>query len=171
MKVHTEPCTSLQLTAGYPTCHTHRCTSAGWSISYLEIFVWSVISCFDSHITELRDFSQFIKQLVLRSQCFSSCTLTAVSKESNSLFTHYVDKVIQYFWFGILLQFSYSDQVSSYGSGMYLNKPAAQAAGQTLPNATPQVGKIHTFSKIAVTFEPIQRFRCPPRFRISEKCQ
>jgi hypothetical protein len=28
---------------------------------------------------------------------------------------------------------------------------AAQAAGQTLPNATPSVGKIHPFSKIAVT--------------------
>ena len=41
---------------------------------------------------------------------------------------------------------------------MGLNKPAAQAAGQTLPNATPPVGKIHPFSKIAVTFEPIQRF-------------
>ena len=27
---------------------------------------------------------------------------------------------------------------------------------QTLPDAIPQVGKIQTFSKIAVTFEPIQ---------------
>ena len=51
------------------------------------------------------------------------------------------------------------------------NKPAAKAAGQTLPNATPPVGKIHPFIKIAVTFEPIQRFRCPLRFRISGKCQ
>ena len=41
---------------------------------------------------------------------------------------------------------------------MYKNEPAAQAAGQTLPDATPPVGKIHPFSKIAVTFEPIQRF-------------
>ena len=32
------------------------------------------------------------------------------------------------------------------------NKPAAQAAGQTLPDATPPVGKIHPFSKIALTF-------------------
>ena len=47
------------------------------------------------------------------------------------------------------------------------NKPAAQAAGQTLPDATPPVGKIHTFSNIAVTFEPIQQFRCPSRFRIN----
>ena len=51
------------------------------------------------------------------------------------------------------------------------NKPAAQAAGQTLPDATPQVGKIHPFSKIAVTCEQIQRFGCPSQFRISEKCQ
>ena len=29
-------------------------------------------------------------------------------------------------------------------------------------------GKIHPFSKIAVTFEPIQRFWCPSRFIISE---
>ena len=34
------------------------------------------------------------------------------------------------------------------------DKPAVQAAGQTLPNATPQVGKIDPFSKIVVTFEP-----------------
>ena len=38
------------------------------------------------------------------------------------------------------------------------NKPAAQAAGQTLPDATPPVSKIHQFSKIFVTFETIQRF-------------
>ena len=37
-----------------------------------------------------------------------------------------------------------------------LKKPATQAAGQTRPNATPPLGKIHPFSKIAVTFEPIQ---------------
>ena len=36
------------------------------------------------------------------------------------------------------------------------NKPAAQATGQTLPDAAPPVGKINQFSKIAVTFEPIQ---------------
>ena len=48
------------------------------------------------------------------------------------------------------------------------NKPAAQAAGQTLPDATPSVGKNHQFSKIAVTFEPIQRLRCPSRFRFPE---
>ena len=35
------------------------------------------------------------------------------------------------------------------------NKPAAQAAGQILPDATPPGGKIHLFSKIAVTFESI----------------
>ena len=50
-----------------------------------------------------------------------------------------------------------------------LNKPAAQAAGQTLPDAPPPVGKIHSFSNIAVTFETIQRLRCPSSFRISEK--
>ena len=31
------------------------------------------------------------------------------------------------------------------------NKPAVQAAGQTLLDATPPIGKIHPFSKIAVT--------------------
>ena len=30
---------------------------------------------------------------------------------------------------------------------------------QTLPDATPPMGKIHPFSKIAVTFEPLMRFR------------
>ena len=32
-----------------------------------------------------------------------------------------------------------------------VNKPAVQAAGKTLPDATPPLGKIHLFSKIAVT--------------------
>ena len=49
------------------------------------------------------------------------------------------------------------------------NKPAAQAAGQTLPDSAPTVGKVHPFRKIAVTVEPIQQFICPSRFRISEK--
>ena len=41
---------------------------------------------------------------------------------------------------------------------VYQNKPAAQAAGQTLPDASPPVGKIHPFSKISVTDETIQQF-------------
>ena len=48
-------------------------------------------------------------------------------------------------------------------------EPAAQAAGQTLPDSSSPVGKIHQFSQIAVTFEPIKRFRCLSRFVISEK--
>ena len=36
---------------------------------------------------------------------------------------------------------------------MWLNKPAAQAAGKTLPDVTPPVAKIHTFSKITITFD------------------
>ena len=35
----------------------------------------------------------------------------------------------------------------------YINKPAAQAAG--LPDAASPIGKVHTFSKIALTLEPV----------------
>ena len=38
---------------------------------------------------------------------------------------------------------------------------------QTLTDATPPKGKIHPFSKIAVTLEPVMRFGYPWRFRIS----
>ena len=38
------------------------------------------------------------------------------------------------------------------------NKLAAQAAGQTLPDATPPIGKIYSFTKMAVTFEPVMQF-------------
>ena len=31
------------------------------------------------------------------------------------------------------------------------------------------VGKIHPFSKIAVTLESLMRFGCPSRFKISDK--
>jgi hypothetical protein len=33
----------------------------------------------------------------------------------------------------------------------------------------PAIGKIHPFSKITITFEPVMRFGCPSRFRISKK--
>ena len=42
-----------------------------------------------------------------------------------------------------------------------------QAAGATLPDEAPPIGKIHPFSKIAVTFEPVLQFGCPSGFRIS----
>ena len=35
-------------------------------------------------------------------------------------------------------------------------KPAVQAVGQTLPNATSPLGKIPLFTKSAVTFDPIK---------------
>ena len=36
---------------------------------------------------------------------------------------------------------------------------------QTLPDATPPIGQIHPFSKMAVTSEPLMGFKCPSRFR------
>ena len=38
---------------------------------------------------------------------------------------------------------------------------------QTLPNEAPPMGKIHPFSKIAVTFEPVMQFGRPSGFRVS----
>ena len=32
---------------------------------------------------------------------------------------------------------------------------------------TPPLGKIHPFSRITVTLEPVMQFSCPTRFRIS----
>ena len=34
----------------------------------------------------------------------------------------------------------------------------------TLPDATPPIGEIHPFQKIAVTFEPVMQYGCPPIF-------
>ena len=51
----------------------------------------------------------------------------------------------------------------------YENEPAVQPAGQTFPDATAPIGKVHPFSKIAITFELIHQFRCPSRFRIPKK--
>ena len=35
----------------------------------------------------------------------------------------------------------------------------------TLPNEAPPIGKIHGFSKMAVTFEPLMGFGCPLGFK------
>ena len=40
---------------------------------------------------------------------------------------------------------------------------------QTLPDEAPPMGKIHPFSKIAVTFEPVMQFGCPLGLIISWK--
>ena len=64
------------------------------------------------------------------------------------------------------MKFKYESSIP-LNEGAIENKPAAQAAGQTLPDATPPVGKIHPFCKVVATFEPIQRFRRPSRFRFS----
>ena len=40
---------------------------------------------------------------------------------------------------------------------------------QTHPDEAPQMGKIHPFSKIAITVEPVMQFGCPSGFRISLK--
>ena len=40
-----------------------------------------------------------------------------------------------------------------------INKPAAQAAGADLPDATPPLGKVFPFTKIAVNLEPMKQFR------------
>ena len=45
--------------------------------------------------------------------------------------------------------------------------PIAMHWLQTLPDATPSIGKIHQFRKRAVTFEPMMQFLNPLRFRIS----
>ena len=38
-----------------------------------------------------------------------------------------------------------------------------------LKDATPPLGKIPPFTKIAVSFEPMNQLRCPSRYRISKK--
>ena len=48
-----------------------------------------------------------------------------------------------------------------------LNKPAAQAAGAELPDATPPIGKSSPFSKMAIALEPVMRLCCPSRSIIS----
>ena len=45
------------------------------------------------------------------------------------------------------------------GVGPIDNRPSTAEA--------PPIGKIHPFSKIAVTLEPVMQFGCPSRFRIS----
>ena len=44
---------------------------------------------------------------------------------------------------------------------MLQKKSCFAGCAQTVPNATQPTGKIHPFSKIAVTFEPVMQFRYP----------
>ena len=51
----------------------------------------------------------------------------------------------------------------------YINKTGVQAAGAK-PDATPPIDKIHPFSKIALTFEPMMQFLYHLIFRMSLIC-
>ena len=44
---------------------------------------------------------------------------------------------------------------------------AVYLISETLPNATPPMGKFNQFSKKIVTFEPMMQFECPLGFRMS----
>ena len=98
--------------------------------------------------------------------------ISAPLVSQNSLIKQFTKKVRYLIIFeGWLFFEKFHWTLSSIFRGLTKNKPAAQAAGQTLPNATPPVGKIHPFSKIAVTIEPTQQFRggrgCNKRFHNS----
>ena len=59
--------------------------------------------------------------------------------------------------------------VDMWGGVAYMTSLLRRLQAQTIPDEAPPVGQIHPFSKIAVTFRPIQRFWCPSGFRMSEK--
>ena len=54
----------------------------------------------------------------------------------------------------VIGRFLLTAEFDTFGATSIRNKPALQSA-QTLPDATPSIGKIHPFSKIAGTFELI----------------
>ena len=49
----------------------------------------------------------------------------------------------------------FKHMILCFNLGTFEKKPAAQAAPQALPDATPPIGKIYPFTKMAVTFEPM----------------
>ena len=59
--------------------------------------------------------------------------------------------------------------LSDLSNVVYLNKPAAQAAGADPSRWSSTNGQNPPFSKIAVTFEPVMQFGCPLGFKISFK--
>ena len=63
----------------------------------------------------------------------------------------------------IVLEFGYSLE-----KGKKINtRRGSPIDSRPSPAETPPIGKIHAFSKIAVTLEPLVRFGCPLRFIIS----
>ena len=54
---------------------------------------------------------------------------------------------------------------------VFIEKQAYFAGcAQTLPDANQPIGKIHLFSKIAITFKSIMQFLCPLKFRMALTC-
>ena len=54
-------------------------------------------------------------------------------------------------------------------SSPFITSLLRRLQAQTLPDATPSLGKIPPFTKIAVTFDLMKRLRCPSRVRFSLK--
>ena len=60
-------------------------------------------------------------------------------------------------------------ELFTFSHNIYNTSLLRRLQEQTLPDEAPAMGKIHPFSKIAVTFEPVMRLGCPSGFRISLK--
>ena len=52
------------------------------------------------------------------------------------------------------------EEMISWYLGGWTTSLLRRLQAQTLPDATPPLGKIPPFTKIAVTFEPMKQFRC-----------
>ena len=56
------------------------------------------------------------------------------------------------------MQYSELQQNTIQDITKHYNTKTSPLQAQTLPNATPPIGKIYPFSKIALTFEPMMKF-------------
>ena len=74
--------------------------------------------------------------------------------------------------FDILRCWNYDHrQTSEYSlKGKYKGEVTNTTEAQTFPDATPSIGKIHPFSKIAVHFLPIMQLGSALRFRMPWTC-
>ena len=106
--------------------------------TYVEHHISSIATEHSTHIQDTPDFLRIVEKINEESKL----------KANTLVFT--MDAI------GLYTNIKHTERLKSLEDKHKTRekKPAEQAAGQTLPDATPPVGKIRPFSKIAVTVTP-----------------
>ena len=137
--------------------------SRGWQISGDKNSVWSLLKCMDDSVLALLKCMDGYILTYLK--CIDGSVLAFLKCMDGSVWSH-----LRFPTQSVATLFLQSAEFRGTMAIMLgITSLLHRLQAQTLPDEAQPIGKIHPFSKIAITFKPVMRFGCLSGFRISWK--